>query len=68
MSSVIKKTNVQLASTTPATGARNSSANAPSCTSRVRPLRVGDVVQALEITCSCGETIVVELDYPQASE
>ena len=68
MSSVIKRTNVQLASNASAGGARGPAANASTCANRVRPLRVGDVVAALEITCSCGETTVVELDYPKVSE
>jgi len=68
MSSVIKRTNVQLANNASNPGARGPAANSAACVNRVRPLRVGDVVAALEITCSCGETTVVELDYPKASE
>ena len=68
MSSVIKKSNVQFAGGAAAPSARAPVANAPTCASRVRPLRVGGVVAALEITCTCGETTLVELDYPQALE
>jgi hypothetical protein len=68
MSSVIKKSNVQLTGHAAAPGARTPLASAPTCASRVRPLRIGGVVAALEITCTCGETTLVELDYPQASE
>jgi hypothetical protein len=68
MSSVIKKSNVQLAGNASAPSARAPAAKAPTCANRVRPLRVGGVIAALEITCTCGETTLVELDYPHASE
>jgi hypothetical protein len=68
MSSVIKKSNVQLAGHATPAGARAPAANAATCMNRVRPLKVGDVVAALEVTCACGETTVIELDYPGASE
>lgn len=37
----------------------------PECEKAVRLLTRGDVVQALEVTCSCGEVTVVELEYPE---
>lgn len=36
----------------------------PTCAKAVRLLTRGDIVQALEVTCSCGEVTVVELEYP----
>ena len=68
MPSVIKRTSVQLASAAPAPSSKIHAPQGRPCAKSVRPLRVGGVVCALEITCSCGETIVVELDYPQAPE
>lgn len=35
------------------------------CEKSVRPLEEGGVVRAIEITCSCGETTLVELQYPE---
>jgi hypothetical protein len=37
----------------------------PSCEKAVRLLTRGDVVQAIEVSCSCGEVTVVELEYPE---
>jgi hypothetical protein len=34
----------------------------------VRLLRIEGAVQALEVTCSCGELTVVELDYQASKE
>jgi hypothetical protein len=34
---------------------------------RLEVLRVGERIQALELTCSCGEVTLVELDYPEDS-
>jgi len=32
---------------------------------RVELLRIGARIHALELTCSCGETTLIELEYPQ---
>jgi hypothetical protein len=37
---------------------------ARSCDKSVELLREGGVVHALQITCSCGDKTVVELEYP----
>ena len=34
---------------------------------RLELLRIGQRVHALELTCSCGEVTLVELDYPEDS-
>jgi hypothetical protein len=36
--------------------------------SGVRLLSSGGLVHAIEITCSCGEVALVELDYPPAPD
>jgi hypothetical protein len=38
------------------------------CEKSVRPLKVERVVRALEVTCSCGEVTLVELDYDAPKE
>ena len=40
-------------------GPARASAKSP----RIELIRDGDIVRALEITCSCGEKIVVRCDY-----
>jgi hypothetical protein len=63
MQSIIKK--AQLASP----GAqRPPSKGAEPCAPGVRLLSSDGLVHALEITCSCGEVALVELDYPPAAE
>lgn len=71
MQSIVKKQFVQVeggAVVTPA-GALPRPASrpaAPRCEKSVRSISVEGVVRALELVCSCGETTVVELEYPQA--
>lgn len=43
-------------------------AGEPPHVKRARLLRVDGVVRALEVTCACGETTLVELEYPNATE
>ncbi len=38
------------------------------CHKSVRLLEIEQVVRAIEFTCSCGETSVVELDYPEPTQ
>jgi hypothetical protein len=63
MQSIIKK--AQLAD--PA-AQRRQPARAQECAPGVRLLSSGGLVHAIEITCSCGEVALVELDYPPAAE
>ena len=63
MHSIIKK--AQLA-TAPARKA--SAPREPACEQGVRLLSSGGLVHAIEITCSCGEVALVELDYPPAPD
>lgn len=70
MSSIIKRAAVQAAAAAAAPGSA-----LPGATSRARGahakrvelVRVGERVHALELTCSCGETTLIELDYPEDS-
>ena len=65
MASIVKKQFVQLEAQRAPSAARGARATSHG-DKRVRALEVEGVVRALEITCSCGETTVVELDYPEA--
>jgi hypothetical protein len=62
MPSIIKSSSVREAHPgTPSSRPRSSAA----CEKSVELLRQDGVVHALQITCSCGDTTVVELDYPE---
>jgi hypothetical protein len=74
MSSIIKSTSVRRAEPgeahpTPAhplkSGAGRSGGR---CRKEVELLREGDLVRAIQFKCSCGDTTVVELSYPEAPE
>jgi hypothetical protein len=36
------------------------------CEKRVRTVQLDGAVRAIEVTCSCGETTLIEIDYPNA--
>ncbi len=36
-------------------------------TRRVELLRVDGVVRAIEVSCACGESTLIEIEYPQPS-
>ena len=70
MHSIIKKHSVRLGERSPESAPRDGE-RAPRtrgvtrrCEKSVQLLRVDGVVQAIEFTCSCGETTVVELELP----
>ena len=67
MRQVIKRDQVQVegarAAALPARPAKAPAAPASGPCTRVRALRVEGRVRAVEITCSCGEASLVELDY-----
>lgn len=71
MQSIVKKQFVQLdgtaqpapASALPRPAARPA---APRCEKSVRPVVLDGAVRALEVGCSCGETTLIELEYPHA--
>ena len=66
--SIIKKELVRLAQAgAPPATARATAPRAARHHKSVQLLRVGSRVRALELTCSCGETSVVELEYPEDS-
>jgi hypothetical protein len=65
MHSIVKKQFVQVDAPRPAQPSRAGRAAASRCEKGLRPLRIEGVVRAVEITCSCGETTVVELEYPE---
>ena len=70
MSSILKRTEVRLGA-----GAVGPGSDAPPTPATSRPrgahakrvelVRIGDRVHALELRCSCGETTLIELDYPE---
>lgn len=68
MQAIVKKQFVQVDALAVGAGQRSSSSSAARCKKSVRLLRLGAVVQALELTCSCGEVTVVELEYPAPKE
>jgi hypothetical protein len=74
MSAIIKSSNVRLddsdpsGSPAPAVPNARPAAAAAAHEKRVELLRVAERVHALELTCSCGEVTVVELDYPGRDE
>jgi len=61
MPPIIKKEHVALATSEQAPRRRRGHAKVASL------LRVAGEVRAIEVTCSCGEKLVVELDYEQGS-
>ena len=70
MQSIIKHDRIQLDSEAAAPrGALPQASGAPGqraaarCKKTVELLREKDVVHAIEVRCSCGETTVIELDY-----
>jgi hypothetical protein len=71
MSSILKRTEVRLgasaAASPPADGPLPAASSRPrgQHAKRVELVRVGDRVHALELRCSCGETTLIELDYPE---
>ena len=67
MHGIVKKQFVQLDGPVAAHGPRASTAS-QRCSSSVRLLRIEGVVRALEVTCTCGETTVVELEYGSPKE
>jgi len=70
MSAIIKSSNVRLDDSDPSGSPAPAvptvrPALAPGAhEKRVELLCVGERVHALELTCSCGEITVIELDYP----
>ena len=68
MQTILKKQFVQVDALAPGVVARPGAAAPRSCEKSVALLRVEGVVRALELSCSCGEKTVVELDYPDTKE
>lgn len=67
MQSIVKKQFVQVDSN--AVGAPpRPGAVSTRCKKSVRLLRIESIVQAIEVTCACGEITVVELEYPTGKE
>ncbi|MCY3001661.1 MAG: hypothetical protein NTV21_07645 [Planctomycetota bacterium] len=70
MQSILKKQFVQLDGPAPTPqGAlpRPSSRSGPTrCEKTVKPIVIEGAVRALEVGCSCGETTVIELEFPHA--
>ena len=67
MHSIVKKQFVQVDAQPVGASGRNG-APAARCKKSVRVLRVESRVHALEVTCTCGEATVVELEYPTKEE
>jgi hypothetical protein len=62
MQAIVKKQFVQVEGAEVGAAPRPNAA-AQRCKKNVRLLRVEAVVHAIEVTCSCGESTVVELEY-----
>lgn len=67
MQAIVKKQFVQVDVQEHAPAVRGASAPR-GCKKSVRLLRIDGSVQALEVTCSCGEITVVELEYQATKE
>jgi hypothetical protein len=67
MQAIVKKQFVQVDAQEHTAAVRGSAAPR-SCKKSVRLLRIEGAVQALEVTCSCGELTVVELEYQASKE
>jgi len=72
MSSIIKKADVRPGEGDSAESPALPASCAPSRSRRVDDkrvvlVRVGERVHALELVCSCGETTLIEFDYPEDS-
>ena len=59
---IIKKDDARLAEPAPLTD--SSTPSALCATANVRVHETGGQVKAIEVTCACGETTVIELEYP----
>jgi hypothetical protein len=72
MQSIIKSRSVRATDATSGHDAGGvpavSSGRKARCQKSARFVRADERVHAIEITCSCGEVTVVELDYPQSPE
>lgn len=68
MQTILKRQFVQVDAQDAASSPARARAGARTCEKQIELLRVDDVVHALEITCSCGEKTVVELEYAKNKE
>lgn len=73
MPSIIKRTSIRPTEPGPPTSpsggpGRGPGARGARCRKDVQLLREGDVVRAIQLTCSCGESTVVELSYLEPPE
>ena len=59
---IIKKDDVRLAE--PVSLCDPSAPSTSCATEGVKVIETGGRVQAIEVTCACGETTVIELEYP----
>jgi hypothetical protein len=69
MHSIVKKDQVRLADdgAGPQPGEVRAARERGRCTKDARLLEIDGRVLAIEVTCSCGERTVVELDYPEVN-
>lgn len=62
---IIKKEDVRLAEALSLSDPSDPNApSTPCATAGVRVHETGGQVQAIEVTCTCGKTTVIELEYP----
>lgn len=65
-SNIIKRERVQIGKTGGASpAARNADAGCAARAPKVQAVSVAGHVHAIEVTCACGEVMLVELDYPE---
>jgi len=52
--------------TTPPGALPRPCAGARRCEKSARPITIEGAIRAIEVTCSCGETTLIELEFPHA--
>lgn len=68
-SSIIKRERVQVGRSGAAAASRRAAepGSAP-CAAKAQAVVVAGLVHGIEVTCACGEVMLVELDYPETTE
>jgi hypothetical protein len=66
-SSIIKRERVQFGPVAGASRKHTEAGSAPRA-AKAQAVVVAGVVQAIEVTCACGEVLLVELEYTETTE
>lgn len=65
MQTIIKKTAVRMDASPVRRAPRPGTGDAVCAEKSVELAHEGELVRAIQVTCSCGEVTVIELDYPE---